>query len=185
LEITVGVSQERIAQIRELSNDERVDRTDTSAFTQADWERFSEELNDETLAFCRENRDAEELHAFANTYHWDKGIWALDELLRNPACEAATALFIYWRAAPEYYRQFANRDEVPSFQREDFDFVAALERRYVAGEFPKGVLGYDPSSPDHNDGTSMVGEYDKYGLSIARTLPPVMYEPVEPKHLGD
>lgn len=181
----MGVSQKRIAQIRELSNDERVDRIDASAFTDADWERIGEELDAETLAFCRNNTNAEELHAFASTYNWDKGTWALEELLRNPACEAATALLIYWRAAPEYYRQFANRDAVTEGQREDFDFVMTIENRYVSGEFARGVLWYDPSSPDDNDGSSLVGMYDQYGYPVMRTLPTVMYEAVEPKYLSD
>lgn len=179
------VSAERQRQIRELSNDERVDSIDTSGFTEVDWQRFGEELDAETLAFCRNTTDAEELHAFARTYNWDKGSWALEELLKNPACEAATALFIYWHAAPEYYRQFADRDAVPEFQRADFDFIMAIESRYVAGQFPLGVLWYDPSSSDDNDGPSCVGMYDQQGYPVLRTLPAVMYEAVEPKHLGD
>ena len=179
------VSAERLRQIRELSNDERVDHIDTSDFTEVDWERYGEELDAETLAFCRDTADAEELHAFASTYNWDKGTWALEALLQNPACEAATALFIYWHAAPEYYRQFVERDAVPEFQREDFDFIMSIESRYVAGQFPRGVLWYDPFNPDDNDGPSFVGVYDQYGYPVVRTLPALMYEAVEPKNLGD
>lgn len=174
------VSAERLRQIRELSNDERVDRIDTSGFTDVDWEKFDAQLDAETIAFCRDTRDPEELHAFASTYNWDKGTWALELILHNPACEAATALFIYWHAQPEYYRQFANRDAVPEFQREDFDFIASIESRYIAGEFRRGVIRFDPRDPaDYPSGMSNVGAYDRTGNRVVRDLPVVMYESVE------
>jgi hypothetical protein len=73
------VSEERVAQIRELSNDERIDRLDTSRFDGAAWQRLDVEMDEETVAFCRGNSDPEELHAFADTYNWDKGTWAHPE----------------------------------------------------------------------------------------------------------
>jgi hypothetical protein len=176
------VSDERQAQIRELSCDERVDRIDTSAFTAADWQRLDEEVEAETLAFCRENTDAEELHYFVSWWNWDKGTWALEEVLRNPSCEAATALSLYWRARPEYYLQFSDRDAVPSFQVEDFDFIMALEKRYLAGEFPAGSIYYDPADPSANiSGLAEVGVYDDLKDQFVRAIPAKMYEPVNPK----
>lgn len=81
------VSEQRLAQIRELSNDERVDRLDTSGFDDSDWWRFELEMENETIDFCRGNPAPEELHAFADTWNWDKGIWALQIILDNPLCE--------------------------------------------------------------------------------------------------
>jgi len=51
------VCKQRMAYIREMSNEERVYRTDTSGFTDVDWTRFSAKLDAETLAFCRDTRD--------------------------------------------------------------------------------------------------------------------------------
>ena len=175
------VSEDRLAQIRELSNDERVDRLDTGSFTDADWERLDAELERETLAFCRETTDPEELHAFADTWNWDKGTGALAEILNNPACEAATALMIYWRAAPEYYLQYADRAALGDDSRnagnlEDFDFLTALEARYLAGQFPVGRIAYDPADPADN----RVGVYDDLRDRFVRALPPAMYVPVNP-----
>lgn len=178
------VSEQRLAEIRELSNDERIDRTDVSQFTDADWERFNAELDAETLAFCRNNNDPEELHAFASTWNWDGGVWALNEILDNPSCEGATALSMYWHARPEWYLQFADREAVADAagDLEVFDFLSKIETRYVAGEFAVGSLAFDPASPfDGESGFSLVGVYDDFREKFVRALPRVMYKPVVPK----
>lgn len=179
------VSEERLARIRELSNDERVDRTDTSAFTDADWERFNAELDAETLAFCRDNRDPEELHAFASTCNWDAGHEALQEILDNPACEAATALYIYWHGRPEWYLQYAGREALTDnpHELEAFDFLARIEARYLAGEFQLGAIAFDPTQPYGDEvgpEYSLVGVYDDMRAKFVRALPEVMYRPVRP-----
>ena len=176
----MALSQERLAQIRELSNGERVDRTDVSDFTDSDWERFHTDLDAETLAFCRENKDPEELHAFADTWNWDAGFGALQDILDNPVCEAATALLIYWKGAPEFYRQFCDRDSVAAAKAdvENFDFLTGIETRYVAGGFSPGRLSFDPSRPEDCGGHRYVGTYDDMKDAFVRELPAVMYAPV-------
>ena len=167
------VSVARLAEIRELSNDERGDRLDISGFDDADWQRLDAELNKETAAFCRGNRAPEELHAFADTWNWDKGTWALQEILDNPACEAATALLIYWGSAPEFYLQYADRDALvadpfASGTLETFDFLTKLETRYIAGDFRTGSLAFDPAD-------NRVGIYKDLRDKFVRALPAVMY----------
>ncbi|MBI1187647.1 MAG: DUF4274 domain-containing protein [Alphaproteobacteria bacterium] len=176
------VSEQRLAEIRELSNHERVDRMDVSAFTEADWARFDAELDAETLAFCRNTTDPEELHAFAQTWNWDAGHGVLETILNNPACEAATALHIYWHAAPEWHRQFADADSMPGGDPEDvLGFLSRIEARYVAGAFPRGVLGFDPADPyGGGQGGSFIGVYDELRDRFVRALPQAMYQPVEP-----
>jgi len=159
---------------------ERVDRIDCSAFTDADWERFDVELRAETLEFCRSNNNAEELHAFADTWNWDAGTEALQTLLANPACEAATALLIYWKAAPEFYRQYKNRSAVKAAcsNVDDFDFLSDLERKYVAGAFSIKRLSFDPNSHQDCGGIKFVGTYHDLEKAFVRELPPQMYEAV-------
>jgi hypothetical protein len=111
----------------------------------------------------------------------DEGTWALEEILRNPACEAATALMIYWRAQPEYFLQFADRGawRRTRFTRSTlrvFDFLAKLEPRYLAGAFPIGSIAFDPSDPEHG----VVGFYDDLRERFVRALPGAMYTPVRP-----
>jgi hypothetical protein len=183
----VPLSEERLAQIKDLSTYDRSDRVvDWLSLSDADKVRFLAELDADRTAFCRHNSNPEELHAFAVTWMWDDTTDALQHILDNPVCEAATALLIYWRANPEWYLQFADRDAVlaaygaRSGELEIFDFVSRLETRYVAGEFLVGSLAFDPSRPGSPFGYSFVGAYDNLRHGFVRALPAAMYAPVGP-----
>jgi hypothetical protein len=177
----VPVSAERLTYILELSNGERVHSIDTSAFGDSDWQRLGAEVKAEAIEFCRSTINAEELHAFVATWNWDQGEWGPRAILDNPACEAATALLIYWSCAPEFYLQFASRADVPDHAEDVFDLLTEVEARYVAGEFRTGLIAFDPANPaDTPAGLSMVGEYDDLRDNFVRALPPLMYAPVRP-----
>ena len=144
----------------------------------ADWERLDAEMDTETIEFCKNNTDAEELHAFAATWNWDKGIWGLREILQNSACEAATALLVYWLSGPEYYLQYADRQAVEAgfADVEMFDFHAEIEARHIAGEFRIGSIAFDAATPEGNpSGLSLAGLYDDLRDKFVRALPPKMY----------
>lgn len=60
-------------------------------------------------------------------------------------------------------------------------FLARLEARYVRGDFPVGLIGFDPTNPEGEDsGYSLVGVYDDKRAQWVRTIPDVMYRPVKP-----
>jgi hypothetical protein len=102
-----------------------------------------------------------------------------EEILGNPACEAATALLIYWSCGPEFYLQYANREEVPDYLVDGYDLLTTIEARYVAGEFLAGLIAFDPANPaDVPSGLSLVGVYDDARDKFVRALPPLMYAPV-------
>jgi hypothetical protein len=173
----VPVTPERLILIRELANDEGVDRLDTSGFTDADWKRLSDEMDEEAMTFCRDCADPEELHAFVRAWNWDKGFWAIAEIIRNPACEAATALMAYWTAGPEWYLPYADRDAVAALGSEyleGFDLITEIETRYVVGDFSTGCIAYDPNAP----GEFMVGIYNDRRDTFVRALPEIMYRAV-------
>ncbi len=176
------VSKERLAQISRLANGGIIYEIDPITFSVLDWERFSVDLDPEIKQFCQSNSDAEELHAFAAAWNWDLGRWALELILKNPACEAATALLIYWQGSPEFFLEYANRQEVEADETGDleaFDFLSGIEARYMAGEFRVGSIAFDPANPfDSPSGYSLVGLYDDMRERFVRELPPVMYAAV-------
>lgn len=174
------VSEARIAEIAILADGDLGDGRDTSAFADADWERYDAEVVAKTTDFCRTTPDPEELHEFTMRWNWDFGHWALEEILNNSACEAATALLIYWLAAPEFYRQFRDRDAVVAANADvdGFDFITSVEARYVADSFPLGSISFDPRHPGERYGYSFVGTYDDMKDKFVRELPAVMYTPV-------
>jgi len=177
--IIVTVTPERLTLIRELANDERIDRLGAdyfADFTDDDWERLQTEFDEEASAFCRDCADPEELHAFVEHWNWDKGVEAINEIIHNPACEAATALMAYWMAGPEWFLQYLDRNAALN-QGEDielFDLIAEIESRYVAGGFAKGLISYDPNSPEK----FRTGQYDDRRDTFVRALPEIMYRAV-------
>lgn len=180
----VSVSSERLDAIRELSTFARIDGIDFLSLSEAEQERFCDQLDADRTAFCRDTSDPEELHAFAVTWEWqdndDECVHYLQKIVENPACEAATALLIYWRCAPEFYRQFSDRSGVIAAKADVdcFDLVSEIETKYVAGEFPAGRSSFDPNRPEDCGGYSYAGAYDDMKHKFVRALPAVMYAPV-------
>ncbi len=178
----MAVAPDRLVLIGELANDERVDRLGSSYFddfTDADWERFQDEMDEEASTFCRDCSDPEELHAFVEQWNWDKGIGPLNEIIRNPACETATALMAYWMADPEGFLPSADREAVLSSgdDVERFDFITDIETRYLSGGFARGKIAYDPGGAEE----CRVGQYDNRRDTFVRALPTIMYLPVPRK----
>lgn len=180
----MSVSNERLDEIKELCTFARVDGIDFLALSEADQQRFCDQLDADRTAFCRDTSDPEELHAFAVNWEWqdndDESVHCLRKVVENLACEAATALLVYWRCAPEAYRQFSDRSAVIAAKAnvDCFDLVSEIETRYVAGAFPAGSSSFDPNRPEDCGGYSYAGAYDDMKDKFVRALPAVMYVPV-------
>ena len=174
------VSEARLAKIMALANGEIPDGPDPGAFTDQDWERYGAEADALVRDFCRTNTEPEELHEFARFWNWDSGNWVFEEILNNPVCEAATALLIYWHAAPEFFRQYTDANSVAAAMADVdmFEFISRIEARYVAGDFPVGRISFDPCQMGEQDGYSFVGRYDDLKDNFVRELPAVVYLPV-------
>lgn len=173
----MALSEERKRAIREMSNAEIVDRLDTSGWTDADWRRFEREHDARTLAFCRDCSDPRELFYFAATYNWDHGVEHLRAIVRNPACDAATALLVFWRGAPEFNRQYVDPPSAPAHVRDTFELVQEIQDKYVVDGFAPAESAYDPSD---DDGLSRIGVYNDLAHLFVRELPAKMYQAVSP-----
>ena len=159
----LGLSEDRLIEVRKMSNDEWVDtcglHVDDPAF-----EEQSDVWQAKTEAFCSGATDPRELHYFVETFNWDSDIAFLEAIARNPACEAATALLIYWRGQPEFYLD--NPSSAVELMSDEFELIRTIETRYVAGGFKVGICSYDPFA----DNMVLQPEH--------RRLPAVVYEPV-------
>lgn len=45
-----------------------------------------------------------QLHEIADQWNWDDGLEELHLIIEHPACALGTALLIYWRGHPHYFR---------------------------------------------------------------------------------
>jgi hypothetical protein len=75
-------------------------------------------------------------------------------IVRQPACDLATALQIYCHAEPGYFREFGtDRPLVPQHAREVFDLIWEIRRRVDDGQYTRRELAFDaqsycPTEPD-------------------------------------
>lgn len=92
--------------------------------------------------------DAEQLHHIAYKWNWDDncddGYVTLHLIVEHPNCALGTALLLYWRGEPLYFRQYATRDEVPGYHYDTYDFLAELEQMVQTNKFQHRGIVYDP-----------------------------------------
>ena len=88
--------------------------------------------------------DAKQLHQLADQWNWDDGYEELHAIIAQRQCSLATALMLYWRGQPHYYRKFSHRDQIPFFNLGPYDLLKEIEERLRAGGFQHHGIAYDP-----------------------------------------
>ena len=87
------------------------------------------------------------LHQRAEDHNYDDSPSKLRSIIRNKNCDLGTALLVYWRGDPNYYRLFPNRWEMkgdPSADVALFDVLVEIERRVTDGRYSKFEIPFDP-----------------------------------------
>jgi hypothetical protein len=85
----------------------------------------------------------EELFLYASDSHPNQSPREWLRLLDSPLCDSGTALLIFWRNSPVYYY---GDEPAGGWDRERYDLVREIERRYRAGEYPSAAVRFDPAS---------------------------------------
>jgi len=118
----------------------------------------------------KEERDIEQairLFLWADSHNWDDGHEELNRILKWKTCDLGTVALIYWRANPEYYRQYKAAKGLPKYQQSEWRFIHKLEKQLVTPERPE-VIRFDPMAI--RDG------YDDLKDKFVRELPPEVYQ---------
>lgn len=102
---------------------------------------------------------AHEIHCACDVHNWDNGTKLLQWAVRQPQCDPATALMIYFRAQPSYMYSIrrATHDEKRTVR-----WLRSIEARFARGEFNPASVAYDPVRD--------VGA----GEVLAKRVPPMM-----------
>jgi hypothetical protein len=140
------ISAERKQFIFDMANDEWVDRLDEATKKdEAKFNALSEQIHQQRVTFlATPTTPALELHCFADHWNWGS-VEAMRQVAEHPNCDAATALLLFWRSDPEYYLQFASRDDVPDYNRDGFDLTRLIEERFLRdGYSSSGLIGFNP-----------------------------------------
>jgi hypothetical protein len=94
------------------------------------------------------------LHGFAERFNWDGGWHKLRQIIRDPRCALGTALMLYWRGKPYFFRAYTKASEVEDYLRQNFDLLRAIERGVAQGRFQHHGVAYDPSRDKGTDWTA-------------------------------
>jgi hypothetical protein len=117
-------------------------------------------------------------HQVAMNWNWDGDNEPLTWMIRQPKCDSATALLIYWHGAPAWYCQYANSSEVKPHEMKTYTLIKEIEQKYSGGFYSDQNIYFDPAD---DDGTNWTAEYqDKITKT---TIPPMMYKPILGKKL--
>lgn len=92
----------------------------------------------------------------------------IDWLIRQPQCDKAVALALYWHLGAGFYVQFSDRESVPSHALHSYDLVKYIESRYLQDGFVTNEIAFDPS-----------GRFDDYADEIVVVpVPEEMKQPL-------
>lgn len=77
-------------------------------------------------------------HRCACTWNWDQPFDAIRWIIRQPQCDAGTAVTLFARGEPSYYAQFADMAELEAkagFMIETVRFLIEICERWQAGQY--------------------------------------------------
>ena len=114
----------------------------------------------------------ESLHRRALAYNWDSGPAGARGIALHPDCDRATALLMYWRLSPHYYRRFASVAEAPGRVQAAAALAREIEERLISGEFRTSLLYYNPTDDDGVDRTRASDEDERLAV---RPIPSELY----------
>jgi|GEM_PF-3942120 len=123
-------------------------------------------------------------HRIALYANWDftePEVWRW--IVSQPDCDRATALAIFWKAAPAYYVQFADRESVPAVNREGFDLISLIRGRWLAGAYTRSELAFDLQ----NDAGSVdLAELERlHGERLEQAIPASMRVDLPGRRIAD
>lgn len=85
---------------------------------------------------------AEELHYMMADYNYDDGLFAVEQVVMNPACDIVTARMVYWLCEPGYYYARyggPSRCSEDDVNREAALLLAKMEEKAEAHGFQTGL----------------------------------------------
>jgi hypothetical protein len=84
---------------------------------------------------------AHEIHYACDMHNWDDGTKLLEWAVRQPQCDPATALMIYFRAQPAYIFSLRRPD---ADERRTTRWLESIEQRFARGAFQPASVAYNP-----------------------------------------
>jgi hypothetical protein len=94
--------------------------------------------------WLRTSSTPDERHVAADIWNWDYSHAPLLWMIRQPDCDKATALTIFFKGQPFYYLEFvADRTKVPGHSLEIYDFLVEIRQRFAKGFYSRSEIAFD------------------------------------------
>ena len=94
--------------------------------------------DERTLLAWLKRRGPDAWHRSAATWNWDQDLKVMEWVIRNPRCDAGTAVTLFARGEPGYYAQFATMAELEAgagYMMETVRFLIEICERWAAGQY--------------------------------------------------
>ena len=126
----------------------------------------------DSLIELLQQRDPDVWHQVAMGWNWDGGVAPLTWIVRQPQCDLGTALLIYWRGGPGFFKQYGSREDVPAYLSvELYDLLEDVEGRLTSGFYNRHEIAFNPRSDDAYDWTTSYKD-----IPANRKIPEQLYE---------
>ena len=163
LQACKSVAKSRWAHIRQIATGDWMESLDPNigefeALTLWDQQRAS---------FLRECANPFELHLFAYGWNWDDGVGSIRKLIKNDACDAGTALMLYWTSDPEFYLDCRTISDY-EYDKETLKISRFIEGKFKRGGFTSHSIPFDPAP-------WVTNKYDNFAV---RKIPEIMFTPI-------
>jgi Domain of unknown function (DUF4274) len=102
--------------------------------------------------FCSRLKSAtpDEWHSVAEEWNWDQDIAPLYWIVKQPQCDMATALTIFFLACPEDpANDFASPKGLSQQPSEAYDIAVEIRNRWVDGFYRRSEIAFDKSESDY------------------------------------
>jgi hypothetical protein len=131
------LTKEQAERVEYLASDQWVVDDDSMDSDARSWHNFRKVLS--LMSFI-------ELHHFACNFNWDGGVDELDAVIDHPACDAGTALMIYWLGQPATCYRMAARRTICEKSDAVVSLLRKIEFKIENNVFQSNLIACDPTN---------------------------------------
>jgi len=109
-----------------------------------EFEEFRKVCDRKRTTFLKKCSDPIELHLFYTLWNPDDG-FEIQKIIKNPNCDAGTALRVYWEHEPYFYRRYGAIKDADPVHRENYRLIRSIETKFKKDEFASKDIPFDPT----------------------------------------
>ena len=105
------------------------------------------ECLEQAIAWLKDN-GPDDWHRAALDFNWGEPLYLLDWIVRQPDCDIATALTVFWKGEPEFFlEEEGSNDHKPNgFSYLNRKICAYIAQRVEAGGYTRSQIAFDPDT---------------------------------------